>query len=308
MIIKEYQDNYLDDVIQLFVEEYGVEFDDYKQLFTSFFEHSFQKNKCIRIIAIDKTGQILGFQSFFYWPYTKSGKLYTVYQSGSSIVSKLARGKGIFQKMLSYIDTVKDKYNIDFLVGFPVEASYKSFMSNGWDHPFNLHWYMKIKNPLGFLFSFLYSDNQALSLTGPFHSDVFRMENTKDFMDWRRHFQKDKYRIFRFQKGNETLEIHHKINKRKKIFNELIIGEILHHSNNLTFIDEAFKQYRRWLFFQLDISFVSFATNNEQDPISKKVITCGLKKIDKSIYFITKYAPKMNASDWLLFRSDIDTW
>jgi hypothetical protein len=308
MIIKEYQDNYLDDVIQLFVEEYGVKFNDYKQLFIKFFEHPFQKNKCIRIIAIDGSGQVLGFQSFFYWPYTKTGRLYTVYQSGSSIVSKQARGKGVFQQMLNYIDTVKDKYSIDFLVGFPVEASYKSFMSNGWNNPFNLQWFMKIKNPLGFLFSFLYRNHKDLSLSGPFDSEVFRMENAKSFMDWRSHFQKDKYRVFTYQEGNGILEINHKINKRKRIFNELIIGEILCHSKDPVFLDQAFRKYRRWLFFQFDISFISFATNNQVHPLSERIIACGLKKIDKQIYFITKYAPETHAADWLLFRSDIDTW
>jgi hypothetical protein len=308
MIIKEYQDTYLDEVIGLFVEEYDVKFNDYKRLFIKFFEHPFQKNKCIRIIAIDGSGQLLGFQSFFYWPYTKAGKLYTVYQSGSSIVSKQARGKGVFQKMLNYIDTVKDKYSIDFLVGFPVEASYKSFMSNGWNNPFNLQWFMKVKNPLGFLFSFLYRNRKDLSLSGPFDSGVFRMENAKSFMDWRSHFQKDTYRVFTYQEGNDILEINHKLNKRKRIFNELIIGEILCHSKDPVFLNQAFHKYRRWLFFQFDISLVSFATNDEFHPLSERIIARGLKKIDKQIFFITKYAPETHAADWLLFRSDIDTW
>ncbi len=308
MIIKEYQDNYLDDVISLFVEEYRVNFEEYKNSFLNFFEHPFQKNKCIRIIAIDEQGEIMGFQSFFYWPYTRNNKLYKTYQSGSSIVSRKARGKGVFQKMLNHVDTVRDKYSIDFFVGFPVEASYKSFMSNGWNNPFDLHWYMKVKNPFGFLFSWLYPANNLVSQAGPFSSEVFRMENSREFLDWRQNFQKDKYRIFTFQKGTSVFQVNHKVNKRKRIFNELIIGEILVQSSDESFITEAFKKYYRWLFFQLDISIISFCTNNENELLAKKVMDYGLKKIDRKIYFITKYASDMRTEDWTLYRSDIDTW
>ncbi len=308
MIIKEYQDNYMDDVVRLFVEEYKVDFDEYKESFIRFFEHPFQKNKCIRIIAISPEGEIMGFQSFFYWPYSRNNKPYTIYQSGSSIVSKKARGKGVFQKMLDHSDSVREKYKIDFFIGFPVEASYKSFMSNGWTNPFDLHWYMKIANPLGFLFSWLYPGRNHFSLAGTNHSDVFRLENSREFLDWRQNFQKDKYRIFAFREGSSAFEVNHKVNKRKKIFNELITGEILVNSSDEEFIDKAFKKYRRWLFFQLDISLVSFCTNNADDNVSRRVINNGLKKIDRKIYFITKYADQTGPENWLLYRSDIDTW
>jgi hypothetical protein len=308
MIIKEYQDNYLEDVIRLFVEEYKVNFDEYRQSFIHFFEHPFQQNRCIRIIAIDEEGELMGFQSFFYWPYARNGKLYTTYQSGSSIVSKKARGKGVFQKMLTYVDTIKDKYGIDFFVGFPVEASYKSFMSNGWDNPFDLHWYAKVKNPMGFLFSWLYPGNNHMSLSGPVNSTAFRLENSRGFLDWRQNFQKDKYRVFTFSEGSRVCEVNHKINKRKRIFNELIIGEIFLNSDDDGFITRAFKKYHRWLFFQLDISLVSFCTNNAGEHIARKVIAYGLKGIDRKIYFITKHASPMKSEEWLLYRSDIDTW
>ena len=308
MIIKEFEDHYLEAVIRLFVEEYRVDFESYRQSFIRFFDHPFQKNKCIRIIALNEEGEIMGFQSFFYWPYTRNNKLYKVYQSGSSIVSKKARGKGVFQKMLDHVNTVMEKYGIDFFVGFPVEASYKSFMSNGWDNPFDLHWYMKIRNPLGFLFSWAYASHNRLSVSGPFASEAFRMENSREFLDWRQNFQKDKYRIFSFRDGSGALEINHKVNKRKKIFNELIVGEVLTNSSDGKFITAAFKKYRRWLFFQLDISLVSFCTNNENESISKKIIDCGLKRIDRKIFFITKFANHRNTEDWLLYRSDIDTW
>jgi hypothetical protein len=308
MIIKEYEGKYLDDVINLFVEEYKVDFDAYKKSFQQFFEHPFQNDKCIRILAVDEGGKLMGFQSFFYWPYKKDGKLYSVYQSGSSIVSRNARGRGVFQKMLNYADSIRGKYGIDFLMGFPVEASYKSFISNGWNNPFDLQWYMKIKNPVGFLFSWLYRDDRHLSVDSQMSSGHYRMENSRSFLDWRESFPNGKYRVFTFTEGSAVFQVNHKVNKRKKIFNELIIGEIMCNSDNDVFIESAFRKYYRWIFLQLDIAILSFCTNNENEAINKRVIGYGLKKIDNKVYFITKYAEKMNSDDWLLYRSDIDTW
>jgi hypothetical protein len=308
MVIKEYESKYLDDVINLFVEEYKVDFEAYKQIFLKFFEHPFQNDKCIRILAVDEGERLMGFQSFFYWPYKKDGKSYTVYQSGSSIVSKNARGKGVFQKMLNYADTIREKYKIDFLMGFPVEASYKSFISNGWNNPFDLNWYMKIKNPLGFLFSWLYKNDNHISLDDQMNSAHYRMENQRSFLDWRQNFQHGKYRVFTFREGQNTFEVNHKVNRRKKIFNELIIGEILVNNSDESFIARAFKKYYRWLFFQFDMAILSFCTNNEKESMNRMVIDYGLKKIENKVYFITKYAEQMNSAEWLLYRSDIDTW
>jgi hypothetical protein len=308
MVIKEYDQKYLEAVIDLFVEEYQVDREQYKENFMLFFEHPFQKEKCIRIIATNEEGELMGFQSFFYWPYTKEQKLYNVYQSGSSIVSKKARGKGVFQKMLQHMEVVREKYGIDFFIGFPVEASYKSFMSNGWDNPFDLHWYMKIKNPLGFLLSWLYPSKKHLTVSGPFNSKSFSLENSRDFMDWREGFQREKYRIFTFREGNHFFEVNHKVNKRKKIFNELIIGEVLCNTDDAQFMITAFDKYRRWLFYQWDISVISFCTNNENGFMAEKIIGCGLRRIDRKVYFITKYAGITKPEDWSLFRSDIDTW
>lgn len=306
--VKQYGATYLDEVINLFVEEYKVDFSAYKESFTKFFDHPYQKEKCIRIIAVDEENRLMGFQSFFYWPYARDGKHYNTYQSGSSIVSKKARGQGIFQKMLDYAEQLKDIYHYDFFMGFPVEASYKSFMSNGWDNPFNLQWYARMKNPLGFLFTWIYKAAKPELKVPTTQQNVFCLENSRAFLDWRHQYQGNHYRLFSYTEDAFSMQVSHKINTRKKIVREMIIGEVLCNTDEHVFMQRAFHKYRSWLSAQWDIMLVSYCTGNEAHAVSQHVLQLGLKKIDRKIYFITKYYGQSRPEDWLLFRSDIDTW
>lgn len=306
--IKPYDATCLDEVINLFVEEYKVDFSSYKESFIKFFDHPFQKEKCIRIIAVNESDELMGFQSFFYWPYTRDGKHYNTYQSGSSIVSRKARGQGVFQKMLSYAEQLKDTYHYDFFIGFPVEASYKSFISNGWENPFNLQWYARMKNPFGFLFIWLYRNNKPGIREPDIRQDTFRLENSRDFQEWRRQYQGNHYRQFSYTENESFMQVSHKINTRKKVIRELIIGEVLCNTNEDAFRQRAFRKYRSWLSAQWDIMLLSYCTSNEAHEVSQNILELGLKKIDRKIYFITKYYGQSGPQDWLLFRSDIDTW
>src|SRR5687768_7265779 len=86
-------------VAELFSRQYGIERQAFTQLMDNFYDHPFQAKKSIRIVA--KEGDtIVGFQSFFYWPYDYQGRTYNSFQSGNSLVHPDHRGKGIFQKLL----------------------------------------------------------------------------------------------------------------------------------------------------------------------------------------------------------------
>ena len=61
------------------------------------------------------------------------------------------RGKGIFQKLLSYLDNHQKELNIDFLIGFPIIDSKNSLLRNNWVNLFNLQWYIKLLNPFSVL-------------------------------------------------------------------------------------------------------------------------------------------------------------
>jgi len=112
----------IDQIIRMIVQEYNFLEDDERSLIRNFYEHPFQREKSIRIVALDGEN-VVGFQSFFYWPYLFEGKPVNTYQSGNSIVDPNYRGRRIFSLLLGYLDKVRGNQNIDFLMGFPARAS-----------------------------------------------------------------------------------------------------------------------------------------------------------------------------------------
>ena len=190
-----YESRMIEQVAQMFENQYGIKASEFEKLMLDFYEHPFQKDKCIRVVA-NEGDKIIGFQSFFYWPYLKNGKIYNSYQSGNSLVHPDYRGKGIFQSLLKNIEENSKSKGVDFLTGFPVEASYKSFIKTGWNNLLNLNWFVKIVNPLGFLFGdgklqhYFAKRNNA-----PVNSELqnhFQLNITKEFNEWRNNYSSDK--------------------------------------------------------------------------------------------------------------------
>ena len=143
MLIQKYEDWMRPQIVALFNAEYGTVEQSFDQLFVNFYEHPFQLQHGIRIVALDGES-VAGFQSFFYWPMMHGGIVIRAYQSGNSLVHPEYRGKGLFAKMLNYIHDEHSEFQFDVLIGFPVEASYNSFIRNGWLNPFNLQWHVKL--------------------------------------------------------------------------------------------------------------------------------------------------------------------
>jgi hypothetical protein len=151
MNIKLYEEWMKPQVVKLFSIQYGRPEEEVSSTMEAFYNHAFQQTKCIRLVALEGDC-VCGFQSLFYWPYQKNGKTYNSYQSGNSLVDPAYRGKGNFQKLLSYIDDNSSNLNIDFLMGFPVEMSFGSFMKKKWSNPFNLTWHICFLNPFACFF------------------------------------------------------------------------------------------------------------------------------------------------------------
>lgn len=314
-----YEDWMKPQVAKLFSMQYGVSEANFSRLIDNFYELPFQKNKCIRIVA--KEGEkVIGFQSFFYWPYTQNGKLFNSYQSGNSLVHPDYRGKGIFQKLLNYLDDHHEALKIDFLVGFPINASIGSLIRNKWTNLFNLQWFIKTCNPLSIFLPLnknkliKYFPKNNINTDKQTTEDLIKISNSKEFSEWRNtHYDKNKYFSHYYKEGKNELILKLKINIRKRVIKELIIGEIVTTSYEQIFIENAFSNFLKNVKRVKCISLVSIALNpNNNIKISNAIIKNGFKQINKQIYFCVKPLShkniETNPDKWLILRGDIDTW
>jgi len=313
MHITQYEPWMKDQVFDLFFKQYPEQRNTFPRFFENLYENESYKNDSIRVVAvIDET--IIGFQSFFRWPYTYNGKEYNSFQSGNSIVSIDHRGKGIFQKLLSHIYEIAAQQKVDFLVGFPVSMSLPSFKKNGWTHLFDLQWYMKIVHPIPMLKKNGFR-NKKTFLTIPKSNfstninDGFSLSRQIDWRGWKNSLSSNNKYFFEGDFGNQ-FEL--KINRRLNCLNEVIIGDIQIMRPNE--IQRDFKSLVNAIKKELDCNIISFAqnsTNRLNERIDLKQV--GFKSLNKQIHFIVKPISQegdeiFEASNWQIFRGDLDTW
>ena len=315
MTIQKYEDWMRPQVVALFDMEYATGAAEFDTLFGKFYEQEFQSKECIRIVAVDGD-RVAGFQSFFYWPVVIEGKEVQSYQSGNSLVHPDYRGKGLFGKMLNYIHEPGSGFNAELLIGFPVEASYNSFMRNGWKNPFNLQWYIKPMNPILSLFSS--PEAQLRRALGNRHSENMSADNSLVYVAQRADF--DRYRFgyetgdfyrYTFEKEGKKAFFEMKAQRRKRIIRELVVGKFLTTHANEEFIREAIRSLLQEVKRRANFTLISFAVNSTSESLKRVLTDMGLRPIEKKIYFIAK-GPLADSvkdwSNWWMFRSDIDTW
>lgn len=315
MKIQRYEDWMRPQVIALFDAEYNTGTESFDALFGAFYEHSFQASNGIRLVALEGD-QVAGFQSFFHWPMVHNGKAVRAFQSGNSLVHPDFRGKGIFGKLLDYIHQPENEIEIDLLIGFPVEASYNSFMRKQWANPFDLHWYVRPAHPIRALFT---NPEQALqrklqartALNFVPAKGATHVQQSAAFDEYRFGYQTgDHFRLqYRSDRGEAFAEV--KFQLRKSIIKELIIGKFLCSNDTPEFITEAFEAIVKQINQTAHFTMLSIAVNPKITALVKALDVCGFKPIDRKIHFIAK-GPLVDTleqwDDWWIFRADIDTW
>ena len=315
MTIQKYEDWMRQQVVALFDMEYATGAAQFDTLFGQFYEQEFQRTRCIRIVALDGD-RVAGFQSFFYWPVVIGGKEVQSYQSGNSLVHPDYRGKGLFGKMLNYIHEPGSGFNAELLIGFPVEASYNSFMRNGWKNPFNLQWYIKPLNPVRSFFSNpekqlqkAWGDRKKNDFKGDL-STVYVAQRT-DFDTYRFAYETGDFYRFTFELGGKRAYFELKAQRRKRIIRELVIGKFLVTHADQDFMQRALNALIREVKRSANFTLLSFAVNHHSTDLVSIVTSVGMRPIEKRIYFIAK-GPLADAvndwSSWWMYRSDIDTW
>ena len=306
-----------DQVVRMICQEYGYREEDPNRAIKNLYEHPYQKDKSILLVALDGK-KVVGFQSYFYWPYLLDGKIMNVYQSGNSLVASSYRGRGVFRRLLGYLNVAFEDKQIDFLIGFPISGSYNSLIRNGWSNILNINWYIKVINPFSLLKKFditkLSMENKPQRISNIPRQDGFTLNRDPDFEAWRKTYSKNNYYLyFHFDVGSSHVRFDLKINFRDKI-KELIIGRVHNNSESKDFLVAAVKALVKEVRVQRIFTFISIAINEHyyDNAILEAFKHVGFRRIKKEIYFTVKdhvlgeklFRPEL----WELYRSDIDTW
>jgi GNAT superfamily N-acetyltransferase len=315
MTIQKYEDWMRPQVVRLFDMEYGTGEAAFDRLFGLFYEHEFQRSNCIRIVAVDGE-RVAGFQSFFYWPVVLDGREIRSYQSGNSLVHPDYRGKGLFGKMLNFIHEPGSGFDCELLMGFPVEASYNSFIRNKWHNPFNLQWFVKPMNPILALFS--NPEKQLRKAWGERKMLDFKPDQNcsavaqrADFDDYRMAYETGDFYRFTFEENGRKAYFEMKAQRRKKIIRELVIGKMLLSEVDQNFMERALEALAKEVRKHANFTLLSIALNNQSSAQQQAALRIGFRRIEKQIYFIAKGKCADDVKDWgswWIFRSDIDTW
>ncbi|MBN8693909.1 MAG: GNAT family N-acetyltransferase [Bacteroidetes bacterium] len=316
--IQLYEPHMKQQVAKLFELEYKISDVEFGKFMSRLYDHPYQKEKCIQIVALDGE-KVVGFQSFFYWPYCYNNSTYKSYQSGNSLVHPEYRGKRLFARMLNFIHENPIGKEVDFLMGFPVQASFNSFIKNGWDNLFNLQWYVKLINPFGILFSKKKLSKYFSETKYQYGFDALNaihLSEESEFRQWKKQlvYEPDSYYQYTYSKGEKTVVFDLKIQVRKKLINELVIGSIRFDEKSKEEVNNAITELIKTIWKTACVSMISIAINETfQTPeIQKYFRDAGFKKIENKIFFIIKplkkELPVTNASVWNIGRADIDTW
>lgn len=303
----------------LYAQEYGGTVQEHIDRFDRTYNHAFQSNREIRIVAT-QGAEIAGIQTLFYWPYVRKGSTFRVWQSGNSIIAPQFRGQGLFGRMLAaQNEMLKDRTDIDFLLGFPVSASRGSFLRNGWTALDDLEWRLKVVNPLRAVFKLtpeLVSNNlfqhEGSERIADEYPDQFRMVKDPLFQDWRRGIRSGREVLLRICVKGGDVVFRVKIEERHNIPIALI-GDISPSSFDLNMLQRAFSK----LFAQIRRAGAAAVTVC-YNPSANLLVNQAIKtqfplKLKNKVHVIVKpvsyqHPSIKDSTNWVLHRADVDTW
>lgn len=318
--LKLYEPWMAEQVAALFVAQYGGTLDEQRARYEAFYEAPFQRPHGIRIVAVDGE-TVCGFQSYFYWPYTLDGRSLRTFQSGNSLVSPAYRGKRIFARLLGYLSSAENPPEIDFLMGFPVEMSFGSFLRNGWDNPLDLSWLVRPIRPLSLLDDSMPPLDrwrfdrvpEPVWAVGP--SDCLSLSRDEDFAEWRRSLlpPDGPHMYFHHRTDAGTVRFDLKANQRGR-FKELIIGDVLRDTEDPALLDAAVRALVEAARGHRFLTMLSVALNIRcrDESLLRCLRRRGFWRIRRQIHFIVKpvraIPEALDVTRWHLMSSDIDTW
>jgi GNAT superfamily N-acetyltransferase len=314
-----YEDAMRSQVITLICSEHGGSLVEHEKNFIGFYEHPFQRERCIRLVAVDGH-RVIGLIGLFYWPYSCGDERLASFQLGNSLVARDFRGRRIFTRLLGHLDDIREREHIDFLIGFPVKEAFGSFVRNHWTNPLDLTWYARIINPFTILSPLNLSQMQMQFDRAPELIEAYRLENAYslaadlDFLEWRRQYREGTpYYFFHYSSPIGRVRFDLKPRQRGRIA-ELTIGDVTSTSPDAELLEAALRELIRAAQAQRFITILTIALNSKfRDGVLLRALRrCLFVRLKPKIHFIVKtFRASCHVEDptrWRLFRSDIDTW
>jgi len=291
MEFRNYDGSMKPQVVRLFSREYGTPDAEVARRLDHFFEHPFQKERCLALVAMNGQ-QVIGFQGVFYWPYMFDGKLYRSLQAGNSLVHPDFRGRGVFQKLLQYTDERVNALQADFMLGFANKRSRNSYVRNNWQNILDLRWYVKVINPVKSFFKagplnlsdeFDYSRGCVVDTPGR-----FVLAKNDDVINWRTSYPGSSAYAY-YSCGNKhqaTFAL--KFLSRRKRLRELMIGDFRCDTNDANFIRQSFKSLILKTRRLKSISILTIALSSSGNALATTLAQLGFRATNKRLHFILK--------------------
>lgn len=318
LVVKKYEDKYKNQVMQLICNEYSYELSSYISFFNQFYESEFQEN-ALKTIVIDedKNKLVVGFFALFNWPYKLNNQKIMAWKGVNAIVMPSYRGNGIFKKILDFVDIqLQHQNNVDFLIATPLPAAFYGFKKNGWKHLLDLQWFIKLNNPFAFLFPItkkintIFNEKKSSDLTAI--DNFIHQDDSSKFNSWRASYYKTKKYYLSYTEGKNIVQFGVKINIRKKIIRELIVGEVATNYFEEEFMEKGFNYLNKKINKLPFITFSSIAINPYHHNINNIIQKVAYKKINKIIHIVVKdltgKTSSLEKEKWILYRADLDSW
>lgn len=247
--------------------------------------------------------------------------MFDAYQSGNSIIAKDWRGRGIFGRLLKRLDEIVDDAGVDFLVGFPVDASLGSFLRRGWTNVLDLEWRAKMIHPLSVL-----RLRRTEAIENPFDSapqpllakplaDTIVLAESTEFAAWRSQFRTPTaHGYFRYGSVGRRVQFDLRLKERGRLV-ILVIGGMKCETADLGALRDGLKALLGQLRKYPQITLVAVALNPYVAEGRLKSILTGMwfLPLCQKIHFVAKAVRQLSEliadrRRWMLHRSDIDTW
>jgi GNAT superfamily N-acetyltransferase len=313
MRVQLYDPSWKERVIALTLQEYPFMEPWFVQRFEALYEHPYQQGRN-RIILATEGEALAGIVSYIHWPLQGVASNTRSFQILGVLVSPDFRGRGVFAQLLDAMKAQAAEDAADYLIGFPVPASKPAFVKKGWNHVFDMLWFIK---PVSLFAALRRKPFSAKGFSGDVPENLqadTMLQTAADttFWNYRKAFMPEwPAWWFSCTVQGHPIHIQFRIGQRKGL-NEASIGKIYAGTAPESAISQGIKQWMRALRKEGSTVFASVAINPECPSETGKAVQSLFYKTQKKVHFIHMSFSGKTDGDmperWNMMRGDIDTW